>query len=404
MAAFEYRALDAGGRSRKGVLAGDSPRQIRAWLRGQGLFPLDVQQVAEHSEVGVSERFRQSVSAADLALMTRQLATMVRAGMPLEQALRALGDQTSRRKLQSTITGVRAYISEGLSLGEALAKFPGTFPEMYRAMVEAGEASGRLDEILDRLADYTEEQQYLRQKLGVALVYPVLLTIVAVLIVIALLTYVVPEVIKVFEQTGQQLPLLTRGLIASSDFVRSNGLYLLAGIVGLVILSVYMLRRPAVRYQRDLLLLRLPFIGSLSRIINTARLARVLAILTGSGVPLLEALHIGAQVITNMPIREAVLGAAVTVREGGRLHDTLKQTGYFPPLLVHMLAAGEESGELESMLERAAIHHERELGTMVAAATALIEPLLILLMGGIVLVIVLAILLPIFEMNQLVGM
>ncbi len=404
MAAFEYRALDAGGRSRKGVLAGDSPRQIRAWLRGQGLFPLDVQRVAEHSEAGVSQRFRQSVSTADLALMTRQLATMVRAGMPLEQALRALGEQTSRRNLQSVITGVRAHISEGLSLGEALGKFPGTFPEMYRAMVEAGEASGRLDEILDRLADYTEEQQHLRHKLGVALIYPVLLTIVAVLIVIALLTYVVPEVIKVFEQTGQQLPLLTRGLIAGSDFVRNNGLYLLAGIAGLGMLSVYMLRRPAVRYQRDKLLLRLPFISSLYRIINTARLARVLAILTGSGVPLLEALHIGAQVISNLPIREAVLGAAVTVREGGRLHDTLKRTGYFPSLLVHLLAAGEESGELESMLERAAIHYERELGTTVSAATALIEPLLILVMGGIVLVIVLAILLPIFEMNQLVGM
>jgi general secretion pathway protein F len=271
-------------------------------------------------------------------------------------------------------------------------------------MVEAGEASGRLDEILDRLADYTEEQQYLRQKLGVALIYPVLLTVVAILIVTALLTYVVPEVVRVFEQTGQQLPLLTRSLIASSEFIRGNGVYLLVGTVGLVIFSLYMLRRPSVRYQRDLWLLRLPFINRLSRIVNTSRLARVLAILTGSGVPLLEALRIGAQVISNMPIREAVLEAAASVREGGRLHETLNRSGYFPPLLVHMLAAGEESGELESMLDRAAIHHERELGTMVSAATALIEPLLILVMGGIVLLIVLAILLPIFEMNQLVGM
>jgi general secretion pathway protein F len=404
MAAFEYRALDAGGRSRKGVLTGDSPRQVRSWLRGQGFFPLEVQQIEEQSGTGGTFRLSRSVSSADLALMTRQLATLVRAGMPLEQALRALGEQAASRQLQSVITGVRAHITEGLSLGEALARFPGTFPQMYRAMVEAGEASGRLDEILDRLADYTEEQQYLRQKLGVALIYPVLLTIVAVVIVIALLTYVVPEVVRVFEQTGQQLPLLTRGLIASSEFIRGNGLYLIAGIAGLIILSVYLLRRPAVRYQRDRLLLRLPFIGNLYRIINTTRLARVLAILTGSGVPLLEALRIGAQVISNMPVRDAVLDAAVSVREGGRLHESLQRSGYFPPLLMHMLAAGEESGELESMLDRAAIHHERELGTTVSAATALIEPLLILIMGGIVLVIVLAILLPIFEMNQLVGM
>jgi len=404
MAAFEYRALDAGGRSRKGVLTGDSPRQVRSWLRGQGLFPLEVQQIEERREAGGTFRLMRSVSSADLALMTRQLATLVRAGMPLEQALRALGEQAVSRPLQSVITGVRAHISEGLSLGEALARFPGTFPDIYRAMVEAGEASGRLDEILDRLADYTEEQQYLRQKLGVALIYPVLLTVVAILIVTALLTYVVPEVVRVFEQTGQQLPLLTRSLIASSEFIRGNGVYLLVGTVGLVIFSLYMLRRPSVRYQRDLWLLRLPFINRLSRIVNTSRLARVLAILTGSGVPLLEALRIGAQVISNMPIREAVLEAAASVREGGRLHETLNRSGYFPPLLVHMLAAGEESGELESMLDRAAIHHERELGTMVSAATALIEPLLILVMGGIVLLIVLAILLPIFEMNQLVGM
>ena len=404
MAAFEYRALDVGGRTRKGVLTGDSPRQVRAWLRVQGLFPVDVQQVQERVDTGGSFRFRKSVSAADLALMTRQLATLVRAGMPLEQALRALGEQTSRRYLQSVITGVRAHITEGLSLGEALARFPGTFPDLYRAMVETGEASGRLDEILDRLADYAEEQQYFQQKLGVALIYPVLLTAVALVIVVALLTYVVPEVVRVFEQTGQQLPLLTRGLIASSEFVRSNGLYLIAGIVGLGVVSASLLRRPAIRYQRDKLLLQLPFISSLYRIINTARLSRVLAILTGSGVPLLEALRIGAQVISNMPIREAVLDAAVSVREGGRLHESLMKTGYFPPLLVHMLAAGEESGELENMLDRAAVHHERELATMVSAATALIEPLLILVMGGIVLVIVLAILLPIFEMNQLVGM
>jgi len=403
MAAFEYLALDANGRTSKGVLTGDSPRQIRSWLRDQGLFPINVEPVSETSRHRGLNLIKRSVSAAELSLMTRQLATLVRAGMPLEQALRALGEQTSRTQLQSVITGVRAHISEGMSLGEALARFPATFPTVYRAMVEAGEASGRLDEILDRLADYTEEQQYLRQKLSVALIYPVILTTVALVIVTALLTYVVPEVVRVFEQTGQQLPVLTRMLIISSSFVRNNGVYLLTGVAGLFMLWLYLLTLPAVRYQRDMLLLRLPLVSQLYQVVHASRLARVLAILVGSGVPLLEALRIGAQVISNLPVHQAVIDAALSVREGGRLHDTLKRTGYFPPLLIHMLAAGEESGELEKMLERTATHHERELSTMVAAATALIEPVLILIMGGIVLVIVLAILLPIFDMNQLVG-
>ncbi|MFP4560585.1 MAG: type II secretion system inner membrane protein GspF [Thiohalorhabdus sp.] len=403
MAAFEYQALDARGRNRKGILTGDSPRQIRAQLRDQGLYPVEVQPVAEQGARRGRPMLGGRVSASGLALLTRQLATLVRAGMPLEEALRALGEQVNGRQLQSVVAGVRAQITEGATLTEALGSFPRTFPELYRVMVEAGEASGRLEEVLDRLADYTEQRQAMRQKLGVALIYPMLVTVVAVLVVVALLTYVVPEVVRVFESTGQTLPLLTRGLIASSDFLRANGLLLVVLLAGAALLATYALRRPRVRYAFDGLLLRLPFIGRLSRTINSARLARTLAILTESGVPLLEAIRIGGRVVRNQPIREAVEEAAVAVREGGRLHTALGQSGHFPPLMVHMLSAGEESGELEKMLERAASNQERELESAVSAATALMEPILILVMGGIVLVIVLAILLPIFEMNQLVG-
>ncbi|MFA9462049.1 type II secretion system inner membrane protein GspF [Thiohalorhabdus methylotrophus] len=403
MAAFEYQALDARGRSRKGILTGDSPRQIRSQLRNQGLYPVEVQPVAEQSGKQGRPMLGGRVSAAGLALLTRQLATLVRAGMPLEEALRALGEQVNGRQLQSVVAGVRAQITEGSTLTEALGTFPRTFPELYRVMVEAGEASGRLEEVLDRLADYTEQRQAMRQKLGVALIYPILVTVVAILVVVALLTYVVPEVVRVFESTGQSLPLLTRGLIASSDFLRANGLILALLLGGTGLVTGYALRRPRIRYGFDRLLLRLPFIGRLSRTINSARLARTLAILTESGVPLLEAIRIGGRVVKNKPIREAVEEAAVSVREGGRLHAALGQSGYFPPLMVHMLSAGEESGELEKMLERAASNQERELESAVSAATALMEPVLILVMGGIVLVIVLAILLPIFEMNQMVG-
>lgn len=403
MAAFEYRALDPAGRSRKGVLTGDSPRQIRTQLRSQGLFPVEVQAVAERGEVARRSLFSRRVSVTSLALMTRQLATLARAGMPLEEALRALGEQVKNRRLQSVVAGVRSHITEGASLSEALGRFPGTFPELYRTMVEAGEASGRLDEILERLADYTEEQQYLRQKIGVAMIYPVLLTLVAVSVVVALLTYVVPEVIRVFEQTGQHLPLLTRGLIAVSNFLQEWGLLLLVLIAAGVALAGFLLRRPRMRYRWDDALLKLPFAGDLIRTVNAARLARVLSILTESGVPLLEALRIAVHVVTSAPIRAAVEESAVVVREGGKLHGALGRSGYFPPLTIHMLSVGEESGELEKMLDRAATHHEREIGTTIAALTSLMEPVLIIVMGGIVLLIVLAILLPIFEMNQLVG-
>jgi len=404
MAAFEYRALDPRGRACKGVLTGDSPRHIRSLLRNQGLHPVEVQAMTDRSGGNRSGLFCRPVSAANLALMTRQFATLVRAGMPLEEALRALGGQIYHKQLQSVITGVRAHITEGASLTDALGKFPHVFSDLYRAMVEAGEASGRLDEILERLADYTEEQQYIRQKLGLAMIYPLLLTVVAMLVVTALLIYVVPEVIRVFEQTGQQLPLLTRWLIACSDFLRSKGLWLLGSLTGLVFLWFYLLRLANFRYQWHRLLLKIPLIGNLNRTINAARLSRMLAILTESGVPLLESLRISNQVVRNEPIREALQAAAVSVREGGRLHTALGKTEYFPPLLISMISAGEESGELEKMLERAATHQERELNATVAAVTSLMEPLLILLMGGIVLLIVLAILMPIFEMNQLVGM
>lgn len=401
MAAFEYLALDSNGRSCKGVLTADSPRQVRTQLRGQGLFPVDVHPMLERG-ARTEPLFGRRLSAASLALMTRQLATLVRAGMPLEESLRALEDQVGHR-LRSIVAGVRAQITEGASLSEALGKFPGTFPELYRTMVEAGEASGRLDEILDRLADYTEQQYHMRQKLGVAMVYPVLLTLVATAVIIALLTYVVPEVIRVFEHSGQQLPLLTRGLIAGSDFLRTYGIALLVVTGVLVVSGQYLLQQPLPRWYWDRQLLRLPLIGTFNKTVNAARLARVLAILTESGVPLLEALRISAQVVRNLPVREAVLEAAAAVREGGRLHTALGKSGYLPSLLIHMIAAGEDSGELEKMLERAAVHQERELNTRLMVATSLMEPILILIMGGIVLVIVLAILMPIFEMNQLVG-
>ncbi|MCY4154992.1 MAG: type II secretion system inner membrane protein GspF [Gammaproteobacteria bacterium] len=403
MAAFEYTALDESGRNRHGVLSGDSARQLRARLRAMNLYPVAVRAVREDGTKTAGQLRVPRVSAAALALLTRRLATLVRAGMPLDEALRALIDQAPSRRLRAMLADVCARISEGAALHEAMSVYPTVFPEFYCNMVAAGEVGGGLDETLERLADYTESRRALRQSLSTALIYPALLTLVSLLVVAVLLIYVVPEVVRVFQDTGRALPWLTAGLIVTSQTVRDIGWLLGAGAVVALLSARALLKQPVIQAHCHRLLLNLPFIGRVNRTLHAARLTRSLAILTYSGVPLLEALEISSRMITNIPLRAAVQDAAVSVREGGRLHRALRACGWFPPLLVQMLAAGEESGELDDMLARAADYEEQELRTTLTTATALFEPCIILVMGAVVLVIVLAILLPIFEMNQLVG-
>ena len=404
MAAFEYIALDEAGRTRQGVLNGDSARQVRSRLRTLGLYPVEVLGVREQAVTPAGLNPSRRISAAALALLTRQLATLLRAGMPLDESLRALGAQTAARRLQAVLADVCARITEGASLDEAMSMYPGVFPEFYRSMVAAGEAGGRLEEALERLADYTETRRALRQSLSTALIYPAILTLVSLLVVAVLLIYVVPEVVRVFQQTGQSLPWLTTALIASSQALRDFGWLLCLGAALALLLGRFLLRRTVIRARFDRMLLDMPFLGRITRMLHAARLTRSLAILTQSGVPLLKALEISGRMVINIPLRAAVEDAAVRVREGGRLHKALDDCGWFPPLLVQMLASGEESGELDDMLARAASYEENELQTVLTTAAALFEPLIILVMGAVVLVIVLAILLPIFEMNQLVGL
>jgi general secretion pathway protein F len=372
MGAFEYTVLDKTGREKKGVIEGDAPRQVRQQLRDQGWIPLEVQEVAQRETRGRRRLAmpRRGISATDLALITRQLATLVRAALPLEECLRAVAQQTDRSRLKSMLLAVRSRVMEGHTLAAGLSDFRHIFPELYRTTVEAGEQSGHLERVLERLADYTENRQQMRQKIQLAVFYPVLLTIVAILVVGGLMTYVVPQVVQVFENIGENLPPLTRGLIAVSDFMREYGLLM---IVLLVLAGL-----------------------------NTGRFARTFSILTASGVAVLEALRISSQVMSNIPMRESVEEATARVREGAGIAAALEKGGYFPPMTVHLIASGEASGKLEEMLERAAINQEREIETLIAAVLGLFEPLLILLMGGVVLIIVLAILLPIFDLNQLV--
>ena len=404
MSAFEFVALDENGYTRHGVLNGDSSRQIRGRLRDMGLLPVQVQAVREDASKPAGLNPHRRVSSSAIALLTRQLATLIRAGMPLDESLRALGEQTTSRRLRAILADVRSRISEGSSLHEALSVYPGVFTEFYCGMVAAGEAGGRLDEVLERLGDYTESRRALRQTISTALIYPAILTFVSVLVVSALLIYVVPEVVRVFQQTGQSLPLLTAGLIATSQVLRDFGWFICAILFATLLLGRHLLNRTYFRSRLDRLLLELPFVGRVIRMIHAARLSRTLAILTKSGVPLLEALEISSRSISNIHLRSLVDEAVVFIREGGRLHRALDKSGWFPPLLVQMLASGEESGELDEMLERAAAHEEQELQNLLTAATAVFEPAIILVMGAVVLLIVLAILLPIFEMNQLVAL
>jgi len=406
MGAFEYVAVDAAGRDRKGVIEGDTARHVRQLLREQALLPVEVREVVEQDDRSARRsfkfRFQRGLSAADLALVTRQLATLVKSGLPLEEALLAVSQQTDKPRVHSIILGVRSKVMEGHTLADGLADFPGSFPEIYRATVAASEQSGHLDAVLERLADYTDNRQQMRSRTLTAMLYPVMLFVVCVAIVFFLLVSVVPKVVDVFRTSDAQLPLLTQLLITGSDFMREYGVWLVIGIAAAGYLFSRWLRVESNLRRWHGFLLRLPLIGKIVRGSNTARFARTLSTLTSSTVPVLEALRISSEVVTNLPMRAAVADAAVRVREGAPIGRSLGVSKLFPPMMIHLISSGESSGELDTMLERSAVHQERELDSILQALVSLLGPLMILVMGGLVLLIVLAMLLPIFELNQLV--
>jgi general secretion pathway protein F len=400
--AYEFVALDARGRQEKGLLEGDTPRQVRGMLRERGLTPLSVQEVAE-ARVARRTLFRQGGwSHTELTLFTRQLATLARSGLPLDEALAAVAQQSDRKNVKRVTLGVRSGVVEGSTLAQALGQFPSVFPPLFRATIEAGEQSGKLDGVLERLADYVERRQALQQKIMLAAIYPAILTVVAISVVALLLTYVVPKVVAVFADLGSQLPFMTRALIALSDFLREYGLGILIALTVGTIFFANAMRNADFKRSVHRALLRLPLVGRLTRGNNTGRFTRTLGILFGSGVPILDAMRIGTQVVSNLPMREAIETATMRVREGASVNRSLAESGLFPPITLHLIASGEASGRLDEMLDRAAEQQEREVETLVAAMMGLLEPILIVTMGLIVFSIVMAILLPIFDLNQLV--
>ena len=403
MSAWEYSALDNQGSKRKGVIEADSGRAARQQLREKGLMPIAVESAHIKSTDRNKWQLSAKVSLRDVTLFTRQLATLIESGLPLEEVLQAIARQTDHKGLNRIILAVRSRVLEGHTLADALSEFPKTFNELYRAMVDAGERSGTLGTVLVRLAEHSERLHQLRGKIQLALLYPTALTLVAVGVITLLMTYVVPKVVSQFDHVGQTLPWITRWMIFISDGLVAYGAYILFAIVCAIFFLKWLLSNNSRLFVWHRMQLKLPLVAGFIVCQQTLQFARTLGILVGSGLDLLQSLSIAATPVTNLCLRKSVQQASERVREGASLARSLEQSGGFPPMLIYMIASGEQSGELEQMLVRSAQNQEVEFESRLAWLIGLFEPIIILTMGVIVLAIVLAILLPILQLNNLTG-
>jgi general secretion pathway protein F len=410
MGAYSFKALNEEGKTVKGMLEGDSERQIRSQLRAKKLKPLEVvsasgQATSNNASGGGLFNFGgprlTRLTTRELSMITRQLASLVRSGLPLDEALHATAKQSPKNHVKRVILQVRTKVLEGHSLAQALGENPVAFNDMYRALVRAGEGSGYLSPVLERLSDYTQTSQQLQQRIKMAMIYPIVMLVVSIGVIVSLMVLVVPKLVKIFEQSKHELPGLTKGLIAASDFLMNYGLFLLAAIVALVFIVKQLMRDPKRLRAWHVVQLRLPVFGELVRQINSARFAATLSLLSASGVPLLQALNIAGQVMNNKILQESCDQVALAVREGTNLSRAMENAGTFPPLLIQLVASGESNGTLPQQLDNAAKDQERELEMMLGVAMGLLEPATIIFMGGAVLLIVMAILTPIFEMTKL---
>lgn len=403
MPTFEYTAVTTDGKQKTGVIQADTSRSARQLLREKNLHPINIISATEkkpRSSFSFAARGKRT-SIIDLALVTRQLATLLSSGIPVADALGAVAEQSEKPAVKTILLAVHSRVTEGYSLAKSMEDFPHFFPDIYRSSVSAGEASGYLDDILLRLADYSEQQMYLRQKVKGALIYPAAMIIVSILVVSFLLVFVVPSLVSVFEDNQQVLPLATVVLLSISSGLSTYGIYGLMALVFAALVWQRLLQRPHIKRRYHEFLLKLPMFGNAIRTLNIGRYARTFKILAQSSVPAVDAMIASAEVVTNLPMQKALQEAAVDVRQGTSIYNAIKATGYFPPMSLHLISTGESSGRLADMLERVAHYHEQQIESLIEGSLKLFEPLLVVIMGGIVLFIVLAILLPIFDLNQL---
>ncbi len=407
MPAFDYQAVDSRGKTKKGVIEGDTARQARGLLREQGLMPIEIILTIQKSKDTATKASifatRGKISSAELALITRQLATLVESGLPIEESLVAVAEQCEKNRIKSMIMGVRSKVTEGYSLAESMAEYSQIFNHLFRAMVAAGEKSGHLDKVLNRLADYTEQRQQMRSQIIQALIYPIIMLVVAFGVITILLTAVVPKIVGQFEHMGENLPTTTQILIASSDFLRDYGLIIVLLVAVIIFIFSRLMKKHTFRLAYHQRFILIPFVGKVAKSVNTARFARTLSILTASAVPLLESMKISGEVLDNLYMKQQIKTSADKVREGASLRHSLEQTKLFPPMMLHMIASGEKSGKLEHMLGRAADNQDREFEAIVNISLKAFEPALMVSMAGVVLFIVMAILQPILQLNTLVG-
>ncbi|WP_100642471.1 type II secretion system inner membrane protein GspF [Alteromonas facilis] len=406
MPAYAYKALTSSGKNKSGVLEADTPRQVRQQLREQSLIPIDVEEVSEKKKAQKGNaRFgmlRPTISVSDLALLTRQLATLIESALPIEEALQAVAEQSEKPRHKQMMMAIRSKVVEGYTLADALSEFPSVFDNLYRSMVAAGEKSGHLDTVLNRLADYTERRNIVKNQITQALIYPVIMLIVAIGIVSLLLTYVVPRIVGQFDNMGQELPGVTQFLIAVSEGIQNYGLLILLALVLMYVGYRQLMRTSAFKMKSHRIRLNFPVLGKVIKSINTSRFASTLSILTASAVPVLEGMRIAGNVLENVYIKDLIMESAGKVQGGSSLRGALDATGVFPPMMIHMIASGEKSGELQDMLARAALNQERQFEMQVNIALAILGPVLILTMAAIVFFIVIAILLPIISLNNMI--
>ena len=404
MPAFKYKAIDQNGIEISGSIEGDTERHVRSILREKKLIPLLIKII--NKEKSGKLRFsvsRNTLSGVELAYFTRQLATLIKSGIPIDEALFAINEQNKKQHISDIILTIRSKILEGFTLSSSLADFPQSFPLLYSTTVSAGEQSGHLSLILEKLADFIESKQKLNQQIKNALIYPSALIVTALMVIAFMLAYVVPKVVYIFENFDQQLPLLTRIMIATSDFLINNWLLIIA-----TSLSLFLIVRQGLKNEKNKIvahnsILKLPIFGRLVRNMNSARFMQTLSILTSSGVPILDALKIASNVITNLPMKRAIEETTIRVSEGESISMSLSQAGLFPSLMIHMIGSGENSGRLDEMLDRATSNQEQEVENTINILLGIMQPLTVIIMATIVLLIVLAILLPIFEINNLIA-